>query len=360
MKKRIAIALILTLLFTGIAGAKAISLEAAIQTTAQEINAAFPETSRLAVVKFDSPWPALSEYIMEELTGRLVMGRKLTMVDRWNLEYIEKELTFQESNVSDETAQSVGKMLGAQSIITGSMVKTGNAYRWRINVLGVESAANQAAVLLDVLDNRQLKSLLASLESGKAKADTSYREIELTRIPQTAIDFLNRGLIFALRGDFDTALEDFSEAIKRDPNMALAYLLRGKTLFARQNRITSISEGFELVWTVALRAKTKDDETALADFTRAISLNPNLFAAYFYRGHLYVEIQEFDKAVADFTQGIRINPNASTGYNGRGVAYNDKGDYDRAIADYNAALKIDPSNTTVKNNLELALRQQGR
>jgi hypothetical protein len=69
-------------------GGGAVPLDTAIELTTQEINAAFPEGARLAVLRFDTPSPELSDYIMEELTGRLVTGRKLVMVDRRNVEYI--------------------------------------------------------------------------------------------------------------------------------------------------------------------------------------------------------------------------------------------------------------------------------
>jgi tetratricopeptide (TPR) repeat protein len=173
--------------------------------------------------------------------------------------------------------------------------------------------------------------------------EETVREAETARIPQSAVDFLNRGLIFAQRGDFDTALEDFTEAINRDPNMTLAYLQRGKTLFARQADITDISEGFELTWVVKSRNKTSDDESALADFTQAIKNNPNLYTAYSYRGRLYGEIKEYDKAITDLTQAIRINPNYARAYSSRGNIYSDKGEYDRAIADYTQAIKLDPN-----------------
>ena len=77
-------------------------------------------------------------------------------------------------------------------------------------------------------------ALFAGGKTDKKAAGNTAREIALTGAPQTAADYLNRGLIFAIRGDFDIALRDFDEAVKLKPDMALAYLQRGKTYLARQ------------------------------------------------------------------------------------------------------------------------------
>jgi hypothetical protein len=58
---------------------------------------------------------------MEELTGALV-DRGMEVADRQNLEFVYKELNFQMSGeVSDEEVVSIGKFLGADMVITGSL-----------------------------------------------------------------------------------------------------------------------------------------------------------------------------------------------------------------------------------------------
>ena len=51
---------------------------------------------------------------------------------------------------------------------------------------------------------------------------------------------------------------------------------------------------------------------------------------------------ELDKAIADFSKAIEIDPKSAIAYNNRGWAYEGKKDYDRAIADYSKAIEIDP------------------
>jgi hypothetical protein len=63
------------------------------------------------------------------------------VVDRQQLNTIRAELEFHTSGeVSDESAQSIGQMLGAQIIISGAVSQIGDLYRLRVRALSVQSA----------------------------------------------------------------------------------------------------------------------------------------------------------------------------------------------------------------------------
>ncbi|GHU52814.1 hypothetical protein FACS1894200_13340 [Spirochaetia bacterium] len=80
--------------------------------------------------------------------------------------------------------------------------------------------------------------------------------------------------------------------------------------------------------------------------------------AYNNRGIAYKNKGEYDRAIADYTQAITLDPNYAVAYAGRGIIYDDyKGDYQRAIADYTQALKLDPNNANVKQWLEEARKK---
>ena len=67
------------------------------------------------------------------------------------------------------------------------------------------------------------------------------------------------------------------------------------------------------------------------------------------------------RAIADYDRAIQLNPAFADAYNNRGAAFRGKGDLDRAIADYQAALRIDPRFETAAENLAAvqALRKRG-
>jgi tetratricopeptide (TPR) repeat protein len=329
-----------------------LSLAEAIEQSAAELMAKLPPGTRVAIVSFDTEHKNLSGSIMDERGGALAAGG-LEVADRRNLELVYKELNFQMSgDVNDETAVSIGKFLAAEYVISGQLLKAGGSYRYRVSGIKVETAVLEIPVRLDVRNNRALRTLISDLQNAKIPAPAAYRRPAAP--PGTAGAFLDRGILFASRGDFDMAIEDFTEAIRLNPGMSLAYLQRGKALLARQANITGIDEDidedFEFDWTVGKRDKTADDDRALADFTKAIELAPNLFAAWRYRGGLYTEIREYDKAIADHIQHVRLDPNSTGAYMSRGIAYAGKGDYDRAIADYDRAVKLNPNFATAYNN----------
>jgi tetratricopeptide (TPR) repeat protein len=94
-----------------------------------------------------------------------------------------------------------------------------------------------------------------------------------------------------------------------------------------------------------------DLQRAVADIGDAIRLNPNDALAYNNRAFIWRELGEVDNAIADLTEAIRINPMPRSDFGGpghvnaysnRGLAFQMKGDYERALADYDVAIKLDP------------------
>ena len=57
----------------------------------------------------------------------------------------------------------------------------------------------------------------------------------------------------------------------------------------------------------------------LADYTKAIELNPNNAEVYYNRGGVYRGKGDYDCALADYTKAIELNPNDAEIYNNRGI-----------------------------------------
>jgi hypothetical protein len=90
------------LFLTGALYAQQLSLNDAIERAARSVEEALPQGIMLAVLNFASPSETFSNYVIEELTGELVMGRRITIVDRHNLTLIRDEMNLQLSeDVSD-------------------------------------------------------------------------------------------------------------------------------------------------------------------------------------------------------------------------------------------------------------------
>ena len=60
---------------------------------------------------------------------------------------------------------------------------------------------------------------------------------------------------------------------------------------------------------------------AIADYTNAIELDPNLADAYYDRGISFYELECFDESITDLTRAIDLNPDADHYYAQRSLAY---------------------------------------
>lgn len=84
---------------------------------------------------------------------------------------------------------------------------------------------------------------------------------------------------------------------------------------------------------------TGDDSAgALADFTRAIQLDPHFAAAYRARG----QIEEGERALSDFNKAIELEPTNKLNYVTRSWFWESSGHRDQALADLNRAIEINP------------------
>jgi len=353
---------------TGGGNGEGVSLLEAVEQSADKIAAELPKGSRVAIVAFESENDNLSDFIMQEITGALV-DRGIEVADRQNLAYVYKELNFQMSgDVSDETAQSVGKFLGAQLVITGQLTGMGASYRYRASAIHVEKASPGSVTRLTVRKDRETRDMIAAIAKQKASVKTAgYGATETaapktagygateTAAPKTAGAFLDRGIAYASRGEYEKAIADFTEAIKLDPKLSAAYSLRGRARYAGASEVYSVDANFGSVGTISTSGKATANqarafEQAIADFTAALRLDPNNANNYHERGMAYSDKGDHDRAIADFNQVIRLYPNFAGAYSNRGLTYQNKGDYDRAIADFNQAIRLNPNDAVTYSN----------
>jgi len=155
--------------------------------------------------------------------------------------------------------------------------------------------------------------------------------------PQFALAYNNRGFVYDQLGQHTEAIADYTEAIRLDPQFALAYNNRG----AVYNALGQHTE-------------------AIADYTEAIRLDPQLMLAYNNRGSAYDSLGQYAEAVADCTEAIRLDPQYARAYNNRGSAYNALGQHAEAVADCTEAIRLDPQLAAAYNNRGSAYNALGQ
>jgi tetratricopeptide (TPR) repeat protein len=94
----------------------------------------------------------------------------------------------------------------------------------------------------------------------------------------------------------------------------------------------------------------EDYKGAIEDYTRAIKLNPNRAGTYYNRGIAKYNLEDYKGAIEDNDKAIELNPSNAWTYNNRGNAKCGLGDYKEAIEDYTRAIELDPNERLFYSN----------
>ena len=119
--------------------------------------------------------------------------------------------------------------------------------------------------------------------------------------------------------NFSQAYNEYSEAIRFDPNYKEAYQALGDVI----------------------KEWERNYESAISKYDQVIRIDPNNVRAYLARGKLYLfEIREYAKASFDYSQVIRLDPTNAIAYSDRAFSYRMQNSYDLAIKDYNESIRL--------------------
>ena len=150
-----------------------ITLDQALNEAANRIDERIPTGSKIAPLNFNSPHDKFSDYVLEELTANLVDSRNLIVVDRRDIDLIRNEFDFQFSGeVGDDSMQQIGRMLGAQSIISGNFTDMGGFIRIMIRVLNVQNASVEVQYRANIISDTITTALLTGGRTNVAAASS--------------------------------------------------------------------------------------------------------------------------------------------------------------------------------------------
>jgi hypothetical protein len=117
------------------------TLESALYAAADVIIARLKPQTTIAVVSVASGDAESADFVVDELAYIIVSSGNFKVVDRKSLDAIRSEQNFQISgDVDDDSAVSIGKLLGANIVVTGSISGVGSTRRLRLKALDVMTA----------------------------------------------------------------------------------------------------------------------------------------------------------------------------------------------------------------------------
>ena len=204
-----------------------------------------------------------------------------------------------------------------------------------------------------------------------------YRNLEtlwrdtLAKNPDCWLARNNLGTIFANKGQFDEAIENYRKAIQINPNSAVPLYSLGLALAAKSQFDEAIENYRKAIQIdpdyrdalnslgVALADKGRFDE-AIENYRKAIQIDPNYSEALNNLGEALLHQGQFDEAIKNFRKTIQIKPNNSEAQYNLGNALAAKGWFDEAIESFRKAIQINPKFSEALNNLGGALLHQGQ
>ncbi|HKI80438.1 MAG TPA: tetratricopeptide repeat protein, partial [Pseudodesulfovibrio sp.] len=127
--------------------------------------------------------------------------------------------------------------------------------------------------------------------------------------------------------DEDTAFDYLNQALSLNPDLANARYYRATILFSK--------------------GRTNE---ALADVNRAIKLKPDHVQAHYTRGSILLSLGRSREVAWDFTEVIRHDPSIAEAFVRRGLCYMRLHREDEAIEDFGSALAINPANLEANYN----------
>lgn len=150
------------------------------------------------------------------------------------------------------------------------------------------------------------------------------------QIPEIRAEaYLKRGSAQEDLDNLSEAIEDYTQAIKLNPEYRALYHYRG----------------------LAYQRDGKSD-LAIADFSEALRLDPQDTEALVYRGLTYASQDAHDKALADYESALAIDPNDPEALTARGESYEAQGQREKALVDFRHALEYDADNEDARDGLQ--------
>jgi tetratricopeptide (TPR) repeat protein len=170
-------------------------------------------------------------------------------------------------------------------------------------------------------------ALTALAENKPQDAINSFENA--LNVDATNFDALN-GIVtlYARNKEYDKAHARIDQALSTYPNMASLHYLKGQVFGYQQN-----------------------GQMMEAEFNKALELDQNYLPAYSALAALYIQSKQEDRAIAQYQKIISLRPENSTPYVVIGMLEDQRKNYDVAADNYRKALEKDPNSVIAMNNL---------
>jgi len=195
--------------------------------------------------------------------------------------------------------------------------------------------AGMLLVTLELLLSIRAVAADLSYEQAEQKLQKISQQIQAQ--PDNATLHTERGDLYFMMHDFDSAIEDFNRAIELDSSQDEEWYGRGMA----NGPMGYIDEG-------------------IADLSVYIERHPDSSVAYTKRGVRYLWKGDSDNAHKDLSRAIALDPNNAEAHDDLGVILAQRKEYKTAIGHFTKTVTIDPSYQKGHHNLAMAYYLSGQ
>ena len=151
-----------------------LTLDEAISEVMKYFSTKLAAGTKVVVLNVESDSKKLSDYVVEECGVFVVNSTKLSLVGKSGLSGILKEKNIDDLNEIDEaTALEIAKRLGASSVISGSISKLGENYRFRTQAVNAVNGQVLGIQSINIKQDGIFNELLTKNASSAKKSEFS-------------------------------------------------------------------------------------------------------------------------------------------------------------------------------------------
>ena len=304
----------------------------------------------IAVVPFvNQSGDAATEYLQDGLTESIIIS--LSRLPQLRVMARATMFRYKGRTVDPQT---VGKEVGVRAVLTGRIVQQGDSLIISAELVNVADGAQ----LWGERYSRRTADLLA-MQQEIAREISEHLQLRLSGEQQRQLNKGgtgdNEAYQLYLRGryswnkrtadDIRKAIEQFQQAVDKDPNYALAYV--------------GLADCYLLQGTYAGTPTTEVLPRAQSALQRALILDDSIAEAHATKGFVHIYSLEWNEAEKEFQRTIALNPNYATAHHWYSEYFRIKRRFAEQAQEIKRAQELDPLSPSMAANLGRAYLNLG-
>jgi len=278
--------------------------------------------------------------------------------------------------LADATPQQAARELGANVVLSGSMMREGDKLRVTYSVIDLRTNSQHTEVVdgdvehLFTAQDRLADSVASTLNLGAVAAYSLDPQISQQRFLE-ALGYLRRYDDAESVDHATSILSSLGTSATVQASLGRAYLYKFQlthepkwaepAALACERALKADPQSADVHVTLGeLKRQTGKGDDAIREYRQALTQNPNNADAILGLAQTYAGVGNLKDAEAAYKQSIELQPNYWGAYNRLGAFYAAHGRYAESAAMFTRVTQLVPDNERGYNNLGAVYQKMGR